>query len=235
MVFARERGPFDEGRESFRFERVPLGSQIADVIRQDILYGRLAAGTHVGQQQLCERFNTSRMPVRDAIGQLTTQGFLADDGHGHSLVAPLTRADLNDIYLIEGMLHGLALRRVTERHDEGELDELAAYHEEMLQAAAAGDNARMSKLNGQFHRRINQLSRSPKLLAVIRTHSLSIPGDQAETRPSRLEQVNREHAGIVAAVQQGNGPAAEELMRQHLVSAGDDLMRYLESEGVAFA
>jgi DNA-binding GntR family transcriptional regulator len=234
VVFPQERGTFDDG-ETFRFERVPLGNQIADVIRRDILYGRLAAGTHVGQQILCERFNTSRMPVRDALRQLTTQGFLVDDGHGHSLVAPLTRSDLSDIYLIEGMLHGLALRRVTERHDEDEISELAGYHEEMLRAAAAGDNARMSKINWQFHRRINQLSQSPKLQAVIRTHSLSIPNDQVETMPDRSEQVNLEHARILAAVRQGQGALAESLMHEHVVNAGRDLLSYLEAQRVEFA
>jgi DNA-binding GntR family transcriptional regulator len=205
------------------------------VIRRDILYGRLPAGTHVGQQLLCERFNTSRMPVRDALRQLTTQGFLVDDGHGHSLVAPLARSDLRDIYLIEGMLHGLALRRITERHDEDEVEELAGYHEEMVRVTAAGDNARMSKINWQFHRRINILSRSPKLLAVIRTHSLSIPNDQVNQMPNRSERVNLEHAEIMAAVKRGEGAVAESLMRQHVVNAGDDLLRYLETQNVQFA
>jgi len=234
MVFPQERGSFDDG-ESFRFERVPLGNQIADVIRRDILYGRLPAGTHVGQQLLCERFNTSRMPVRDALRQLTTQGFLVDDGHGHSLVAPLARSDLRDIYLIEGMLHGLALRRITERHDEDEINELMGYHDDMVRVTAAGDYSRMSKINWQFHRRINHLSRSPKLLAVIRTHSLSIPNDQVHQLPNRSERVNLEHAEIMAAVRRGEGAVAESLMRQHVVNAGDDLLRYLEEQRVEFA
>jgi DNA-binding GntR family transcriptional regulator len=229
MVFRQEPDMFQDS-ESVRFERVPLGNQIADVIRRDILYGRLPAGTHVGQQLLCERFNISRMPVRDALRQLTTQGFLVDDGHGHSVVAPLGRSDLRDIYLIEGMLHGLALRRVTERHDEDEINELSGYHEQMLRATAAADNVKMSKINWQFHRRINQLSRSPKLLAVIRTHSLSIPNDQVNELPNRSERVNLEHAEIMSAVRRGEGAVAESLMRQHVVNAGDDLLRYLEAQ-----
>jgi DNA-binding GntR family transcriptional regulator len=219
---------------SFKFERIPLGRQIADVVRNQILYGQLPAGTHVGQQLLCERFRTSRMPVRDALRQLTTQGFLVDDGHGHSLVAPLSRSDLRDIYLIEGILYGLALRRVTERHDEDEINELAGYHEEMVRATAVGDNARMAKINWQFHRRINHLSRSPKLLAVIRTHTLSIPNDQINQFPALSERVNLEHAEILAAVRRGEGALAESLMRQHVVTAGDDLLRHLEAQGINF-
>ena len=56
---------------SERLDRTPLGQRIADALRHDILFGRLAPGTKLAQTQVCERFGTSRMPVRDALRQLT--------------------------------------------------------------------------------------------------------------------------------------------------------------------
>lgn len=216
-----------------KLERVPLGRQIANVVRNDILYGRLPAGAHIGQQELCERYGTSRMPVRDALRQLTYEGFVVDDGNGHSVVAPLTRSDLQDIYLIEGMLHALALRRVTERGDPEEVAELLSYHNEMVKAERDQQNDRMADLNWRFHRRINQLSRSPKLIAVIRLHSLSIPNDQLRQFPQWIERVNQEHADIMEAVKKGRAATAERLMKQHVIDAGNDLLAHLESQGMA--
>lgn len=224
--------PIDAEGAGPRLSRRPLGAQIADLIRNDILYGRLKPGTKLGQQQLCERYGTSRVPVRDALRQLTYEGFVHEDGTGHSVVTQLTRNDLEDIYLIEGMLHGLALRRVTERGDPGEIAELTGYHEEMLEAHRQGQTGRMAELNWQFHRRINQLARSPKLLAVIRTHTLSIPNDQVRQFPHWAERVNREHAEIMEAVRNGRAATAERLMKRHVVAAGADLLAHLEAAGV---
>jgi len=216
-----------------KVSRVPLGRQIANVLRSDILYGRLPSGTRVGQQELCERYGTSRMPVRDALRQLTYEGFLHEDGTGHSVVTPLTRSDLKDIYLIEGMLHALALRRVTERGDPDEIAELVRYHEEMVEAHRRSETDRMADLNWQFHRRINHLARSPKLLAVIRTHTLSIPNDQVRQFPQWADRVNQEHAEIMEAVKRGRAATAERLMKRHVIAAGDDLLAHLESLGMA--
>jgi DNA-binding GntR family transcriptional regulator len=53
--------------------------------------------------------------------------------------------------------------------------------------------------------------------------------------PDRSERVNREHAGILAAVREGEGARAESLMREHVVNAGRDLLGYLEAQHVEFA
>ncbi|WP_147105642.1 GntR family transcriptional regulator, partial [Pseudonocardia sulfidoxydans] len=50
-----------DGPTGPRLSRRPLGQQIADLIRNDVLYGRLRSGTKLGQQQLCERYGTSRI------------------------------------------------------------------------------------------------------------------------------------------------------------------------------
>ena len=77
--------------EVTKLARARFGSQIAEALRNDILFGRVESGKRLSQVELCERFGTSRMPVRDALRQLTYEGFLIDDGKGHAVVAPVTR------------------------------------------------------------------------------------------------------------------------------------------------
>lgn len=216
-----------------RLDRTPLGHQIAEEIRNDILFGRLTAGTRVSQQELTERYGTSRMPVRDALRQLSYEGFVHDDGKGHSVVARFSQQELRDIYLIEGMLHGLAARRVTEEGDREHLDELAGYHEAMMAVEEqGGDAAEMARINWQFHRRINYLADSPKLLAVLRTHTLSIPRAYIRELPHWMHRANTQHKDIVEAMLRGRAATAEKRMIGHVVDAGEDLITYLESCGV---
>lgn len=215
-----------------KVERTSLGKQIADLIRNDILYGRLVPGERISQQAICDNYGTSRMPVRDALRQLTYEGFLVDDGNGHALVAPLTQADISDVYLIEGMLHGLATRRVAERRDKDELTLLQNFHNGMLEAAAENANARMADLNWQFHREVNQLSRSRKLIAVLRRHSLVIPKDYLLQFPQWIDRANSQHEDILKLMWAGKGEASERRMRDHVVESGDDLIAYLGSLGM---
>lgn len=224
-----EYGPPDG---QVKLQRLSLGEQIADVIRRDIIYGRLPAGQRVSQQQLCERYGTSRMPVRDALRHLTLEGFFKDDGSGHSVVAPFSRSDIEDIYLIEGMLHGLAIRRIVERGNPSELAELQDLHKKMVAAEEAGRPDEMADLNWRFHRRINQLARSPKLIAVLRTHSLSIPRDYLLEFPQWIPRANEEHGELLQVMRRGDADLAQEMMKEHVVTSGEGLINYLDFRGV---
>jgi DNA-binding GntR family transcriptional regulator len=215
---------------SVRLERTTLGSQIADFLRREIIFGRLKAGERLGQRELCEQFGTSRMPVRDALRQLMYEGFVAADGGRHLVVLRMRREDIRDTYEIEGMLHGLASRRVATGGTPGDHAELRDFHEQMT--AQQDQVAVMADLNWRFHRRINQLAASQKLTAALRALALQIPRDYLVQFPKWAARANDEHAEIMDAIQRRRGPRAESLMREHVLAAGTDLITFLESSGV---
>lgn len=208
--------------------RTTLGSQIASVLRNDILFGRLRAGERLGQQQLCARFKVSRMPVRDALHQLQFEGSVKAEGGGRNLVvAPMRRRDIVDTYAIQGMLHGLAARRVTTEAADDSHAELTQAHQDMVRHQE--DLSEMATLNWHFHRRINHLAESDKLTASLRALSRQIPKDYLLEVPGWAERANAEHQEIVDAIRGRDPDAAEQLMRSHVIGAGEDLLRFLES------
>ena len=120
-----------------RLSRRPLGDQIADNVREQILLGRLAPGTPISQQSLCEEFGTSRMPARDALIKLTAEGLIVTRPGGQSEVGRLTRSDIEDVFDIEALVHGRAARRACENATADDIAGLKALHEAMVAAAAA--------------------------------------------------------------------------------------------------
>jgi len=214
-------------------QRKPLGSQIAAELRQDILFGRLAPGTRLSQQELCNQFGTSRMPVRDALRELVYAGLLEQDGTGHAVVVPLKRADIIDAFTIEGMLSGFAARKATGNATEADLEELGTLHRRMIAVAHGTDSSDMAQLNWEFHRKINRLSRSKKLLSAISVVSLDVPRDYLREFPLWAERSNDEHQAILQAMASGDGVEAERLMVEHLVQSGIALAEYLGTKNPA--
>lgn len=213
-------------------ERKYLGNQIADALRRDILRGALRPGTKVSQQQLCELYGTSRMPVRDALRTLVQEGLMLAYGGRHVLVAPLSRGDLLDAFMIEGVLTGLAAERASERATGEELDLLENLHHGMLDAADQGEQKQMVALNWSFHRNINRLAGSRKLLVSLRQVSLDLPRDYLESVPSWNAQSNREHAEVLAAMRERRHTDARQLMQEHVIASGRGLVAYLEEQGL---
>jgi DNA-binding GntR family transcriptional regulator len=170
------------------------------------------------------------MPVRDALRQLTYEGFLIDDGKGHAIVAPVTKEILEEIYLIAGMVCGLAANRAATQIDRHELSELHVLHERMCDAAVRADMAEMSEANWLFHRRINQLAKSQRIMAVLRAHTSIMPRSFLDEFPEWAAPANHEHAELLEAFARRDGAAAENLMKDHIVKAGHDLIRQMEAQ-----
>jgi len=210
--------------------QVTLGRRVAEAIRGDILFGRLAPGTRLAQQQLCDRFGVSRMPVRDALRQLTFEGYLVHDSGRHCLVATMSRQDIIDTFDVEGMLHGFAARRLTEIASDEELQELHQRHLEMDEAQ--GDVHKYGALNWHFHRRVNQMSNSRKVVAALKTLAMAMPRDFVVEFPEWVPGSNAEHAEIVKALIKRDGSQGESLMRAHVGRTGVLIAEYLERNGV---
>lgn len=206
---------------------MPLSEQIADALRADIIFGRIGAGTKLSQRELCQRFQTSRMPARDALRQLAHEGLVVNDGTGHQIVAELSRRDIEDAYLIEGALQGLAARRVAETHTAEMIDELRARHAEMVEVE--NDSERLGELNWRFHQRIIELADSHKLTVALHTVRMTMPTDATYLveMPEWRSHVNSEHVQIIDAIEARDSDLAERLLRAHVADAGKHLTEHL--------
>jgi acyl-CoA synthetase (AMP-forming)/AMP-acid ligase II/DNA-binding GntR family transcriptional regulator len=212
----------------------PLGNQIADTLRREILLGRLPSGTRVSQQQLCDQFGTSRMPVRDALRELVHEGLMTLDGARHIVVAPLSKEDLLDAFTIEGMLTGMAAERASRRASAADLEALDKFHHGMLDASEQMRQDVMVELNWSFHRKINHLSGSRKLIVALRKVSVDLPRDFLERVPEWNNNSNADHARILAAMRAKKHKAAGNYMTEHVMQSGHGLVEHLAAHGVQF-
>jgi DNA-binding GntR family transcriptional regulator len=84
-------------------------------IRELIVHGKLSPGTWILEAELAERLNMSRTPVRGAIHWLQREGYILEHRNAKKsrmIVAPLTKEDANELYLIIGRLEGIAGRGI---------------------------------------------------------------------------------------------------------------------------
>ena len=65
-------------------DRRTSGEQAADVIRREILLGRIGDREELNQVELANTLGISRMPVRDALKQLENECFIERLGNRHT-------------------------------------------------------------------------------------------------------------------------------------------------------
>jgi len=211
-----------------RLTRKTLADQIADRLRLDILFGAIDPDERLTQESICQRFSTSRIPVRDAILRLTHEGLIENAGQGLRVIVP-TAEDYSDMFVIEGHLHGIAAELVVKRATDEELEALAEINALMHAAIEEKDYERVAAANGRFHRHVNRLSKSRQLLRALRVNSPGIDNEYLVHHPERSQSAVKEHDDFLEAARKRDAEAAARILRNHVFSSADGLAYIAEA------
>ena len=179
------------------------------MLRDEIVHGVIRPGTHLGQESLCKRFGTSRVPIRDALQQLQSEGLLIQRA-GRREVVELGEDSLFDAQTLLAVLHGWAAHQAAELATEEELQQLAALAEYMFEAE---DPLDFGQRTVPFHRHINRYAHSPRLIEVIRTLERTVPRVVPLSFPDRLLEIKKRYEPIISAILRRDAAVAEMLVR----------------------
>lgn len=185
-------------------------------LRQQLLLGAWPPGTRLREAELADTFGVSRTPVREAVRRLLQEGLLeARPTQGVRVRRPAL-SDALDAYAVRGTLEGMAARLAAERASEADRRELLALLDE-VEAAAGRDEAAQIEADLAFHRRVADLSANASLIRALETLAGHVTPLKVQTRDQNASgATTRQHRAVAEAIARGDGPAAEEAMREHV-------------------
>lgn len=208
-------------------------SEIARIgIENDIFAGHLKPGQIVDEETVCQRFNVSRTPVREAIFQLVQAGLLEKRSRHGATVVKLELRKL--VYMFETIseLEGLGARLAARRMTTAERKELRDIHVKSAAAMEAGDDDEYAALGRQFHAHVMSGAQN-EVLMDITAHLANrlVPYRRYQLRrDGRIADNQRDHEGILLAIEAGEANEAYELMKRHGAVQGDVLADYISLE-----
>jgi DNA-binding GntR family transcriptional regulator len=207
-----------------------LDRLVAEEVRERIVSGALPAGTRIDQQALAEELGVSRMPVREALRHLAAEGFVVLVSHRGAIVAQFSPTEIIELYEMRGVLQGLAARLAVPYYTEKDLKELQRRLDLMEKTT---DVRKWTKLNDEFHARIEAPSGAQHLLSLIqRLTQQCEPYMQISVQILHAEKSAVEgHRAIFAACEAGDADKLERAVRSHLTRWGREIAGYIEERG----
>jgi DNA-binding GntR family transcriptional regulator len=209
-----------------------MTSQLIVHFRDRILAGTYAPGSQLRQDYLASEFGTSKIPVREALVQLQSEGLVDIYPNRGFQVRPLCTAELDEVFRlrlqIEPTSVALGARLATHSDHAAALTALG----QLNAAAAAGDFAASGRLNRDFHMLLIVPNVQPVAAEILRRlHTLAQRYVQAHLRPEgRVKRATKEHAALMAAWRAGKAREVRRLMHAHIKSTYDDLNARLRPE-----
>jgi DNA-binding GntR family transcriptional regulator len=122
--------------------------RIADTLRTAILEGRYLPGERIRQEDVAARSGASRIPVREALRMLDSEGLVTLVANSGAWVTKLTLSECVETYLIRERLEPLLLRTSMPALDPVTVGRLGELADEM--EAGAGLDAFM-RADREFH------------------------------------------------------------------------------------
>jgi DNA-binding GntR family transcriptional regulator len=94
---------------------------VIDEVRRSILDGSLRPGAPVSIAELSARLEVSHIPVREALRRLESEGLIELRRSRSAVVAPLSRADLANVFYLRELLESDVMARAVRHYTDADL------------------------------------------------------------------------------------------------------------------
>lgn len=227
--------PLVDGPDVIHFRT--LQDIVTDRLRSSILRGQIEPGARLQHDELARQFGVSRMPVREALRALHSEGLVELRPHRGAVVVNLLADDVAEIFGIRVMLEAKAAQLAAPRLTDSDLDHLRDVLVRMSACEDSGDSERWRSLNTEFHLSIYSACGWPRLCALIEAHrNVVAPYHRlAHSVLHRRASSPAEHAAILRAAEARDGPLLARLTVEHLQRTASGLVAYLSSRRVGRA
>ena len=201
--------------ELVKLERTLLGDRIVDILREQIISGRLHPGTPLTERELAEQLGVSRIPVRDALMQLEAEGLVVGTSNGRRVIE-LTERDILELYQVRLTLEKLAIRLAAQNACSEHCDALQRALEAMRVAVKRGDSDTYRKSDLEIHRLLWQQSGNAHLVRILTSMvGLIFMFVARSSAHYDWTETLRLHEDLVGRIMAGDADAAEASMERH--------------------
>jgi DNA-binding GntR family transcriptional regulator len=209
--------------------RKTLGTATLEAMRESILNGTYTEGEQLRQDAIASELGVSRLPVREALRQLESEGLVTFTPHHGAVVSTFSVAEIRELFELRAMLETDLIRRATPRMAAQDLEQAASILDSYEEALARGDVGEWGDLNWRLHSTLFAAAGRPLTLRTV--ERLSHHADRYLRMQLALthgeSRANAEHRAIVAACRKRDARAAAKLMRSHILGAGQSLVQFL--------
>ena len=198
---------------------------VFDALRKAIVEGDMQEGEPLRQDEIAQHFNTSRIPVREAIFRLQELGLVKTERYKGAVVASLSAEEAAEIFDLRALLEPEIIRDAVPRMSKALLSQA---RESCFAFSNSSNTMKWGDLNREFHDFLYSASTLKYFTEIT---------DSAMDRVDRyiraqlvmsngMERANLEHAAILEACERGDAELASRLTKEHILGAKHSLLAH---------
>jgi DNA-binding GntR family transcriptional regulator len=195
-----------------------LADRIYNQLKQDIFEFRLLPGDRFSDNEIAERVQASRTPVREALFRLQREGYVDVLYRSGWQIRPFDFKSFEDLYDVRIIIETAAVKRLCEMEvPPATLNDL-----KQIWLVPAGerlsDGATVSQLDERFHEMLVEGTGNVEMAQMHHavTERIRIIRRLDFTKPPRIDATYTEHGKILRAVLQRRADQGQLLLKTHI-------------------
>ncbi|MGH8878027.1 MAG: GntR family transcriptional regulator [Stackebrandtia sp.] len=173
-----------------------------------------APGSRLVERELAAAMGVSRVPVRDALRTLVSEGLVQSRPRSWAVVRRFTASDIADLHEVRTAFEGLTFRLAAQRRSRDGLERLRTVLDVELAAAEEGDAVAARRAAADFHEVVTELAANELLSELERTLRSRMRWLLAQH--DDLMAVAKQHEGLYDAIADRDVVRVEALTAEHL-------------------
>jgi DNA-binding GntR family transcriptional regulator len=194
-----------------------LYTAIADRLREMIQEGELAPGSRLMEKELCEYFDISKTPLREALKVLVAEGLVTHRQHQGYHIAQIDLAEIESAFEVLHGMEEIAGKALAERLNEEDLAAIERKHQAMVASHANGKRTAYFRINQEIHQMIIDAAHNPILSSIYTGLMTKIHRARgvANADQARWKESLTEHEEIMKALRAPKKDELPRTLREH--------------------
>lgn len=216
-------------------DRNSLPDKIADDLRERILSGEMAEGETIRQEALAKEYEVSRMPVREALKRLDSEGLVQLTTNRGASVTKHSLREIGEIFDLRILIEVDLFRRSIPAMTSADFSHCETILEEMESSYDADDVGRWGALNFKYHAALYAAADrklTNELLQGVSLHSDRYVRMHLSVMKQR-EPAKKEHRDLLAMAQARDIDRGCSILSNHISRTKDQLLQLVAENRAA--
>ena len=219
----------DLNREVLQHNKLP--DLVLDKLMEWIMSGKLSMGDKLNTEELASQLGVSRMPIREALGNLEKKGLAESIPYAGTRLITLTKEDVRQIYIARTALEPVAARYACEKITEEEIQNLEKIQEEYKRIVSQDsiDAIDVYQQNRLYHFSIYKASQLDRVCSMIESLWDNLPffklvyGQKLLLKEESRRNMIAEHESYLEALKNHDSELIYHLLGKNLKKRTEDI------------
>jgi len=201
-------------------------------IKNAIMNNQLEPGRVYNASDFAKQLAISNTPIREALMDLATRGFLTILPRKGVMINVLSAAEVENLYEFRSVIERAVIRRITPLLGSKEIAEIQENFARQRMAIQARNDRRYLEIDREFHLYLCSLTRNPYMISALGNirDLVDWMGWKTFSRQERLQEIDAEHEGIINRLKAGDAEGAEMMMGRHIEISRQTILRHYRVE-----